>query len=512
MCGIAGIIGSTSKIEITNMLASIVSRGENKPTYKKIGNTILGNVLLEILDSENGEQPIFNKDKSLAIVFNGEIYNYKTLREELREKGYVFNTKTDTEVILFLYEEYQEKLLDKLDGMFAFVIYDKNKDVYFAGRDHFGIKPLYYSIFRNKFYFSSELKSFTNTNCTEFKELKPGFLIKNGELKKWYFGIDNISFNQNIKYETAKNKVKELLINAVKKRVNTKLPIAVFFSGGIDSTIILYLVRQFHNNVLALIVGHNDAQDTIHAIKYCKENDIKFKQIDFNNKELTNLIPDVIHRIETFEPNPVRGATLSYLLSQEAEKLGYKIALCGEGSDEIFAGYGDFLKIDNNEFLDYQIELTKDLYRTQLLRVDRTAMGFSLEVRVPFLDRELVEFALSLPIDFKINKLDNKLTTKFILREAFKGDLPNYIYIRKKMTLMKGAGAGKVNRGTGLFYDFANRQISDEDLKKIKLNYPSHNIQDKEVAYYFNIFQEFYKNAKFARKRTINALIEINGD
>ncbi len=512
MCGIAGIIGSTSQQEISLMLDSIKNRGENVPTFKKIGNAVLGNTLLEILDSKNGEQPIFNKNKSLAIVLNGEIYNYKTLQKELQQKGYVFNTKTDTEVILFLYEEYQEKLLDKLDGMFAFVIYDKNKDVYLAGRDHYGIKPLYYSIYKNKFYFSSELKSFTNTNCTDFKELKPGSFIKNGGIEKWYFGLDKKHFNQDIKYETAKNKIKELLTNAVKKRVDTKLPIVVFFSGGIDSTIILHLVRQFHNNVLALIVGRNDAEDSIHAIKYCKENDIKFKQIDFTDNNLTNLIPDVIHRIETFEPNPVRGATLSYLLSQEADKLGYKIALCGEGGDEIFAGYGDFLKIDNSEFLDYQIKLTKDLHRTQLLRVDRTAMGFSLEVRVPFLDKELVEFALSLPIKFKINKINNKLTTKFILREAFKDDLPDYIYERKKMTLMKGAGAGKVNRGTGLFYDFANSQISDKEFKSLNQSYPSHNLQDKEVAYYFNIFQEYYRNAKFARKRTINALIEINGD
>ncbi len=512
MCGIAGIIGSTSHKEITNMLNPIKNRGENEPTFKEIGNAILGNTLLEILDSENGEQPIFNKDKSLAIVLNGEIYNYKTLRKELQQKGYVFNTKTDTEVILFLYQEYQEKLLDKLEGMFAFVIYDKNKDVYFAGRDPYGIKPLYYSIYENKFFFSSELKSFTNTKCTEFKELTPGFYIKNGEIKKWYFGLDNIYFNQDIKFEIAKNRIKELLTNAVKKRVDTKLPIAVFFSGGIDSTIILHLLRQFHNNVLALIVGHNDAEDTIHAIKYCKENGIKFKQIDFTDITLTNLIPDVIYRIETFEPNPVRGATLSYLLSQEANKLGYKIALCGEGSDEIFAGYGDFLKIDNSEFLDYQIKLMKDLHRTQLLRVDRTAMGFSLEVRVPFLDMELVEFALSLPIEFKINKLNNKLTTKFILREAFKDELPNYIYERKKMTLMKGAGAGKVNRGTGLFYDFTNIQISDIEFKSLNQSYPSYNLQDKEVAYYFNVFKEYYQNAKFARKRTKNALIEINGD
>ncbi len=511
MCGIAGIIGSTSQREINLMLNPIRDRGENKPTFKEIGNAILGNVLLEILDDKNGEQPIFNKDGTLAIVLNGEIYNYKELKIELEQKGYIFKTNTDTEVILFLFEEYQEKLLNKLDGMFAFVIYNNKNDTYFGARDHYGIKPFYYSIYKNKFYFSSELKSFKKTNCTNFKELKPGNYIKNGKTKKWYKGIDKIEFDTSINFSFAKEKVKELLSNAVKKRVNTNLPIAIFFSGGIDSTIILHLARKFHNNVIAFIVGHPFAEDAKFAEKYCDEKGIKYETIDFKDSDLTDSLINVIERIETFEPNPVRGSTLSHLLSK---KVGgkYKIALCGEGSDEIFAGYGDFLKINDDFFLQHQINLTKDLYRTQLLRVDRTSMGFSLEVRVPFLDRELVEFALSLPKEFKIDKINNKLTTKYILREAFKSDLPNYIYERKKMTLMKGAGAGKVNRGTGLFYDFADKQISDKEFEELKNSYPIHKLQDKEVAYYFKIFLEHYKKAKFASNRTVNALIEINGD
>ncbi len=512
MCGIAGIINSIDKKEISNMLNEIKSRGEYVATFNEISNSILGNILLGIVDGDEGKQPIYNADKSLAIVYNGEIYNYKELKESLEKKGYIFRTKTDTEVILFLYEEYQEQLFDKLDGMFAFVIYDKNKTTYLAGRDPYGIKPLYYSNIDDKFYFSSELKSLTKVNCSELKELLPGFFIKNGKLQKWYLGIDNVVFKENIEYELVKKKVKKLLENAVKKRVDTNLPIAVFFSGGIDSTIILHLANKFHRNVLAVIIGHREAEDTIHSIRYCKENNIKFKQIDFTEKELTDIIPEVIYRIETFEPNPVRGATLSYLLSKATSELGYRIAICGEGSDEIFAGYGDFLEIDDSDFLEYQIKLMKDLYRTQLQRVDRTAMGFKLEVRVPFLDTELVEFALSLPINLKINQINNKKTTKFILREAFKSDIPNYIYERKKMTLMKGAGAGKVNRGSGVFYNFANKQISENEYKQLKKNFPSYNLQDKEVAYYFNIFKKYYLNAKFAQRRTTNALIEINGD
>ena len=162
--------------------------------------------------------------------------------------------------------------------------------------------------------------------------------------------------------------MKNLLIDAVKKRVDTPLPIVVFFSGGVDSTLILHLARQFHPDVLALIIGHTDTDDVRYALRYCKENNIKYKHIDFEDEELIALIPELVYRTETFEPNPIRGAALSYLLSREAKKLGYKIALCGEGSDEIFAGYGDFLQIEEaNLFLNHQVDLTKDLYRTQLL-------------------------------------------------------------------------------------------------------------------------------------------------
>ena len=131
-------------------------------------------------------------------------------------------------------------------------------------------------------------------------------------------------FHLKISYEFAKNKVKNLLIDAVKKRVDTPLPIVVFFSGGVDSTLILHLARQFHPDVLALIIGHTDTDDVRYALRYCKENNIKYKHIDFEDEELIALIPELVYRTETFEPNPIRGAALSYLLSREAKKLGYK--------------------------------------------------------------------------------------------------------------------------------------------------------------------------------------------
>ena len=512
MCGIIGIIGSTDKKEISKLIKPISNRGDNKANLITVNNSILGNILLGILDKKNGIQPISNKNK--FIVFNGEIYNYKKLRMKLISKGYIFHTNTDTEVILALYEEYEEKLLNYLDGMFSFVIYDKVNKKCFGARDPFGIKPLFYTIVDSKLYFSSEMKSFIHlANCNRIEELRPGqyffFEGKNIKLSR-YYNLNHIN-TSNLSFNDAKNKIYQYMKDSVYKRVQTNLPICVFFSGGIDSTIILYLAKLYHKDVKAFIIGLNNAEDVKISTKYCSENNIKYEVISFTKAELLSSIPKIIYHIESFEPNVVRGATLSYLLSKKAHEHGYKIALCGEGSDEIFSGYGDFLELENeNICCDFSFKLTMDLHRTQLLRVDRTSMAFQLEVRVPFLDKKVVELALSLPQKYKIGILNNKRITKFILREAFKDILPSYIYSRQKMTLMHGSGADRVNRKIGLFYDNATSLISDITFFEIQNKYKNFKIEDKETAYYFNIFKDYYLNVPCSARRTITAKTEID--
>jgi len=514
MCGIIGIIGSTNKDEIASLIEPISNRGNNDANCTNIDNNILGNILLEIIDKKNGTQPIYNKSRTKLIVFNGEIYNYKKLRIELISKGYSFYTNTDTEVILALYDEYKENLLDYLDGMFSFVIYDKINKQCFGARDHFGIKPLFYTLINSKLYFSSEMKSFIHlTDCTDIQELRPGqyFIFSQNTIRlSRYYNLNDIN-DSLLTFGDAKDKIYKYMHKSVHKRVQTNLPICIFFSGGIDSTIILYLAKLYHVNVKAFIIGLDNSEDVKISKKYCIENNVDYEIVSFTKKELLSSIPKIIYHIESFEPNVVRGATLSYLLSKKAHESGYKIALCGEGSDEIFSGYGDFLKLDNESLCcDLSYKLTMDLHRTQLLRVDRTSMAFQLEVRVPFLDKKVVELALSLPQKYKIGLLNNKKTTKFILREAFKEVLPSYIYSRQKMTLMHGSGADKVNREVGLFYDNATDIISDITFLEIKNNYQDFNIEDKETAYYFNIFKKHYPHVSCSTRRTINATTEID--
>lgn len=511
MCGIAGIINITNGIEINSMLNKIKHRGDTSTRYEKNGNALLGCVRLNIVDEKNGDQPMYNEDKTIAVVFNGEIYNYLELQTCLKEKGHILTTNCDTEVLVHLYEEYEEGMLQYLDGMFAFLIYNSKTNSFFGARDYFGVKPFFYCWNNGAFYFSSEIKSLTFLNTREICELCPAQYIKDGFLNSYYHLKQQI---QHTSFQTAKIKIRELVEQAIKKRVQTDLPIGVFFSGGIDSTITLLLAKIYHPNVIALILGESNAEDVKYAKAVCNEFNIHFVHRDFKKEELFDIIPTIIYTIESFEPNPVRGSILSYLLGNLAHKLNLKIVLCGEGSDEIFGGYGDFINIDDEtEFQKLSADLLSDLYRTQLLRVDKTAMAFEVEVREPFLDKHLVEFAMSLPLNFKVNFFNNGVkTTKYILREAFRDLLPKYIYERPKMTLMEGAGAGSVDRGKGIFFEHANSIMNHNEFERIKFKFSNYYIRDKEEAYYFKIFYSFFPKAKFAMKRTFNAQKEITKD
>jgi asparagine synthase (glutamine-hydrolysing) len=511
MCGIAGIINHTHnpKSEIEYMLKEIAHRGDTDPVYRVFGNSILGSVRLKIVDRTNGTQPFFNENKSVGIVFNGEIYNYQNLKTELEKKGHHFLTDCDTEVLVNLYEEYKEDMLHYLDGMFAFLIFDLNNNTFFGVRDYFGVKPFFYCWNNDVFYFSSEMKSFIGLEVNIYEELKPGHFITNNKVCQYYklrnpFWIKDTT--ENIMF-----KVRELVESAIKKRVQTDLPIATFLSGGLDSTIIHLLSCKYHKNVTALIVGEDSGEDVIYAKRFCEDYNLKYHHIKTSKDTLLQNIPDIIYSIETFEPNPIRGSLLSMKLGELAHNKGFKVALCGEGSDEIFGGYGDFLFLnDENEFHNEIMYLLNDLYRTQLLRIDKTGMKYAVEVREPFLDRTLVEYVNNIHPNLKV-ALNSKgrLTTKYILREAFKDILPDYIYSREKMTLMEGAGTGSVERGKGLLSEYANLHVSDSEFQNISNKYTEYNLNDKEESYCFNIFKQYYSKAKFAKNRVFNAKKEI---
>lgn len=510
MCGIAAIINNKgSEPLVQSMLQNTAHRGDCKPVYESFNSdTHLGSVRLKIVGRSSGKMPLYNESKTLVTVFNGEIYNYKQIKLDLIDKGHKFSTDSDTEVLVHLFEEYGINMLPKLDGMFAFVIYSPKTKQYVAARDRWGIKPLFYSQNNNSIFIASEIKAFNEIpEIKNIEELRPGHYIESGRVNPYFTPSFEIS---SIPYNKAKIKIRSLLEQAVQKRVDTDLPIAVFLSGGVDSSIVHSLACKYHSNVTAIVIGKDDSSDVISAKRLCELNGSKVLHINISQEEFLHNIPEIIKTIETYEPNPVRGSSLSYYLASFAKERGFKIALCGEGSDEIFAGYGDFLGVKEKEHQKLTRDFVSHLYRTQLLRIDKTGMAFGIEVREPFMDNELVQLAITLPLEYKIQTYTNRYLTKYILRDAFKDILPDFIFSRDKKTLMEGAGANSVQKGEGIFHKYACKNLNVSEFKKIQRAHPEYHLLTVEDAFYFKIYKEIYGlRVSNARERTFNALKEI---
>jgi len=509
MCGIAAIIGNEkqSSDQLEGMLKTIAYRGEPNHFNESanFGFCVLGMNRLAIVDREKAVQPITSADGRYTIVFNGEIYNYKELKAELEALGLSFNTDSDTEVLVNGYAAWGSDMLVKLRGMFAFFIYDKESSDFFAARDPFGIKPLYYAKdTEGTLYFASEIKALAPIEQISKIELfPPASYLEKGELVKYWQIPESVKADQN--EDELIDQIRDLFDQAVKRRVQTDLPIAVYLSGGIDSTAVLATACKYHNNVTAIIVGSKESSDKKTAVRYCEENKVKyFVQEPPTEEELSKQIPQIVQLTESFEPNMIRQSAVSYYIAKAAADKGFKIILCGEGADEIFAGYPEFTQNLSDGEIEARIrQFIKDLHRTQLQRVDRTSMAFTTEVRVPFLDLDLAEFALQIPAKFKIVKENGKTITKYILRKAMQDRLPDYIYNRDKVVLSEGAGFKGNQKVGGLFYDIVSSEVSDEELVQYKDQFPDWNLETKEEVYYFKLYKEFgYLKAEFNKSRT----------
>ena len=536
MCGFVGYINKEKdkKDNIKKMADLIAHRGPDSEGYYTDENIALGFRRLSIIDLNNGSQPIYNEDKSKVIIFNGEIYNFEPLRKDLIKKGHTFTTKTDTEVILHGYEEYGEKILDKLRGMFAFVIYDKNTKELFAARDFYGIKPLYYAKMGNTFIFGSEIKSFlihphfkkelnykmleyyltfqySPGNETFFKnvyKLMPGHYLKykNGklEIKKYY----EIKFKQDKSktYDEWKQGIKERLADSIKAHKISDVEVGSFLSSGVDSS----YIAACSDVDKTFTVGFNNEKYS--EINYAKDLSEKINTQNISKiitkEEYFKNLPNIIYYMD--EPVADPSAIALYFVTQVASE-NVKVSLSGEGSDEIFGGYNIYqepltdawyykipypirfaigkvasifphkrginflirrgLKLEDrfigNAFIFNNKEVKKilrnkrktkgfqdltkpyydkvagkdDITKMQyidfnfwlvgdiLTKADKMSMANSLEVRVPFLDRPLIDYATSLPTEYKVDKN----TTKKIFRDIASEVLEDKVSTKKKL-------------------------------------------------------------------------------
>ncbi len=370
MCGIVGFVDKKSKKEkleiIKRMGERLNHRGPDQDGFYADKEVALGHKRLSIIDlSTKGIQPMFNADKTLGIVFNGEIYNYQEIKEELVKKGYKFKTKTDTEVLLYGYQEYKEKLFAKLRGMFAFVIYDKVKNELVGARDYFGIKPFYYYKDKNTFMFASEIKAFlehpdfkkeVNKKAlkmylifqysvheeTFFKnvyKLKPGhyFKYKNGKLvTKEYFQVEYEKVDK--PYEVFRKELQEVLESSVKyHQITSDVEVGSYLSGGVDSSYVVSVAKPAKTFSVGFdIPGFDEtglAQDLSNRLG------IKNYQKKISSEEFFEVLPTIMYH--TDEPHANLSTVPLYFLSKLASEQ-VKVVLSGEGSDEMFAGYNEY--------------------------------------------------------------------------------------------------------------------------------------------------------------------------
>jgi len=502
MCGIAGIFpkGFMAENELSEKTKKMLSRIGHRGFSSSFGvkssrDFSLGCVRLPILDEANGDQPMFSENGRVLIVFNGEIYNFEYLKDTYLSDTR-FRTGTDTELLANLLEKIDiETVLSLLEGMFSFISFDFINKRYFIARDSVGIKPIYISQNSLAVFAASEIKAFEE-NLEYIQELPPQhYYDSQSGIKKWEFPISNTD-------ET----LRELISKSVKEQVNTHLPVAVFLSGGIDSSVICYEANQYHLNVTAFAIGKKDSNDMICAKKLCEDFNFKFEPVLISEEEVLNAIEETIFCIESFEPNLVRAGTLSFLLSKHVASKGYMVALCGEGADELFASYPDFIEMLRTTDNDYSrlgpilSTFIDELYLTQLRRVDRTGMRFSLEVRPPFLNSQVVAYAKSLSVQERLVYKDGKYITKYPLREAYKEILPSYIVDRVKSVFSEGAGFD-ANGHHGPFWEHTKKKVSQPEILDIQNIYPEYSLKTHEEVYYFKVFMEYYNVSQIRPKR-----------
>lgn len=464
-------------------------------------HAILVHERLAIVDTENGAQPLYNQDKTHILAVNGEIYNHKALESKLGI-DYQFKTHSDCEVILPLYQEHGVDFVDKLQGMFAFVLYNESDNSYLIARDHIGIIPLYTGYdAEGNFYVASEMKALMPV-CKTVTEFPPGHILDSneGKLRKYY--RRNWEKYSAIKdNHTSVPKLREALEESVKSHLMTDVPYGVLLSGGLDSSLISAIVQKFAPRrveenglseawwpkVHSFAVGLEGSPDLIAAQKVADSIGTVHHTIHFTEQEGIDALKEVIYHLETYDVTTVRASTPMYLMARKIKAMGIKMVLSGEGADEIFGGYLYFHKAPNaQEFHEELVRKLENLHRFDCLRANKSMSAWGIEARVPFLDKNFMDIAMRINPEDKM--CGNGKIEKGILRKAFEGYLPEEILWRQKEQFSDGVGYSWIDS----LKAFIETQVSDQQLASAAYKFPINTPDTKEAYYYRCIFEEHF--------------------
>lgn len=478
MCGIVAVMDTTGEAMVRDMMARIRHRGPDGEGVARVGRTILGHVRLAILDIAGGRQPMTNERGDLFVAFNGEIYNHLELRRRIKER-HVFKTRSDTEVLLHLYEEEGADMLLKLDGMFAIALAGPHG--LFLARDPLGIKPLYYGRQGETFFAASELKAFPPVD--EVKMLSAGHAMLAGS-EPWRFAPPFPPEDSLITPPLPEilQEIRRRLEQAVVKRLMGDMPVGVYLSGGLDSSLVAALMRP-HTVVLhSFTAGMKGAPDLEAAREAARFLGTEHHELIYTAEEVKMAVPEVIRQIESFDAPLVRSAVPMHFVSKLVAQ-HVKVVLSGEGADELFAGYAYLTGLGGGTRLKRELaDITLRLQDTNLQRADRVSMAHGLEARVPFLDSSLVRYVSRLPPEL-LDPRENR-PEKWLLREACRGLLPPAILERKKMKFSEGAGSSQV------MADIMEGIVSQREFEENREVEPGITLRSPEEIHYYRIWRE----------------------
>ena len=513
MCGITAIFNihsGTAELRKQALLMSkrIRHRGPDWSGIYQGKTAVLAHERLSIVDPASGGQPLISPDGKHILCVNGEIYNHRELREQLKD-DYEFQTGSDCEVILALYKKKGIHFMEDLNGIFAFALYDEEKDLFLIARDPIGVIPLYMGHDdAGHMLVASELKALEGF-ATEYDQFKPGhyYCSTEGELKRWYTR-DWMDY-ENVKDNPASvQELHDALEAAVKRQLMSDVPYGVLLSGGLDSSITSAVAKKFSAKRIesgsqidawwpqlhSFAVGLKGAPDLAAAKKVADYIGTVHHEINYTIQEGLDAIRDVIYYIETYDVTTVRASTPMYLLARVIRSMGIKMVLSGEGADEVFGGYLYFHKApDAKAFHEETIRKLSKLYMYDCLRANKSLCAWGVEGRVPFLDKEFLDVAMRLNPAAKM--CPGKTIEKKILREAFADMLPAEIAWRQKEQFSDGVGYSWIDT----LKQITSEAVSDEEMAHAAERFPINPPQNKEEYYYRTIFEEHFPSASAAK-------------
>lgn len=543
MCGFVGAFDLNSgskpideglkeelRAQVLDMSKKIRHRGPDWSGVYTGDNAILSHERLSIVDPLSGKQPLVSDDGKIILAANGEIYNHKEIRKEFEGK-YNFQTGSDCEAIIPLYKKFRESgdftlMIEKLSGIFAFALYDSENDVYLVARDEIGVIPLYQGWDKaGRYYVASELKALEG-ECQTIEEFPNGhyFYSKDEKPVRWYKreweNFDAVKNNPRATDDKGEiinpsviEKVRNGLESAVKQQLMSDVPYGVLLSGGLDSSIIAAITQKFSKKRIesdskeaawwpqlhSFAIGLEGSPDLIAAQKAADYIGTVHHEVHFTIQEALDALPDVIYHIETYDITTVRASTPMYLLARVIKSMGIKMVLSGEGSDELFGGYLYFHKApDAKEFHEELVRKMSKLHLYDCLRANKSLMAWGVEGRVPFLDKEFIDIAMSLNPSDKMNiRLPNgkQRMEKWILRKAFEDMLPEEICWRQKEQFSDGVGYNWIDT----LKKMTEEKVSDAEFARRENRFPVNPPKTKEEYYYREIYSKLFPSDSAAK-------------